>query len=133
AIGATHYGIAQLRGIEVLRPADAILPFDRPLMIELEAPVRCDPFGFLRRALGRGKPERPAVVDRRQPATERDLALEVELLRRLIAGIDPLRRLQPLECLVIQRQPLRLPLLTVRLQPEPSEIGADRVDEPLFA
>ena len=57
----------------------------------------------------------------------------IEFLRGLVAGIDAPRGFQPRERLLVHRQPRRLPLLAVRLQAEPREVLADRVDEPLLA
>src|SRR5690606_40454655 len=83
--------------------------------------------------LGIAERQRGAVIDRRQPAPERDLALEVELLRGLVAGVDAARRLQPLERRLIEREPGRLPLLAIGREAEPGEIAADRLDERLAA
>src|SRR5690606_4411942 len=119
--------------LEVLMSADAIVPLDRFIVIEPEAPVRHDPRALLGRAFGLAQRECRAIVDRRQAAPEQDLAPEFQLLRRLVAGIYAPCRAQRPESRLIMREPRRLPLLAVPLQPEPCEIGANRVDELLAA
>src|SRR5690606_34911048 len=39
----------------------------------------------------------------------------------------------PLEGILVQREPRRLPLLAIRLEPQPRQIVADRLDEPFLA
>ena len=133
AIGTADDRIGQLRGVEFLRAAHAIVPGNRRSVIELETPVRGDARGLLGGTLGCAQFERPAIVDRRQPASETDLALELELLLRLVAGIDPLRLAQRRKGAFVQREPLRLAGLAIGLETQPCEIGADRLDIVLAA
>ena len=70
-----------------------------------------------------------ALIDRRQPAPEQDLAAKIELLGRLVAGIDPPGGLEPLELALVEVEPLRLAHDPVGLEAEPVEIVADRVVE----
>ena len=97
-------------------------------MVELEAPVRGDAFGFLRGAPVLAHRERRAVVDRRQAAAQRDLALQLQLLRGLVGGIDPACVLQLGKGVFIQVEPLRLAELGIGGEPQPSEVFADRGD-----
>ena len=133
AVGAAHHGIAELRGIEMLRAADAVLPRDRFAVIEAEAPVRGDALRRLLRPLRCRHGQRRAVIGRRQPAPQPHLALQLQLLLGFVAGVEAPVRHQPVECLLVQRQPLRLALLAVGHQPQPGEIVADRLHEALLA
>jgi hypothetical protein len=133
AVGAADDRVGQLRGVEFLRAAHAIVPGDRRGVVELEPPVRGDALGFLGGALGCAQFQRSAIVDRRQPASETDLALELELLLRLVAGIDPARLAQRRKGAFVQREPLRLAGLAIGLETQPFEIGADRLDIVLAA
>src|SRR5687768_2937958 len=90
-------------------------------MVELESPVRIDAFGE-RRDLGL------ALIDRRQAAAEQHLAAKLQLLGRLVAGIDPAGLAQSLELALINCEPLRLPHRGVRFEAEPIEILDDRRD-----
>src|SRR3546814_18061731 len=89
-VGAADQGIGTRVLIEMLRTAEQVCPDDRRVMVEPETPVRCDARGH-RRAL------RLALIDRGQPAREQDLAADLQLLGRLVTGIDAPRRLQPFE------------------------------------
>ena len=97
------------------------------VMIEPEAPVRPAPLRLEPGAVGLGQRQRGAVVDRRHAPAEQDLALELQLLRRLIGRIDPAR----------PRAAARAPLHSGRtgrtggaprpaVEAEPGEIVADR-------
>ena len=132
-VGAADDGIAHRRGIEFLGPTDQIVPHDRRGMIELEAPVRLDASGFEARPLGVAQRERGAVVDRRQPAPGGDLAFEVELLRGFVRRVDAAGVAQRRKARLIERKARRLPLLARNRQPEPGEIGTDRIDKARFA
>ena len=85
------------------------------------APFRLQPGAFL---IAEG--ERGAVIDRRQATRELALALELQLVRRLVAGIEPPYFTQPLRHRVIKRETLRLPHGDVGHDAEPGEIGSDR-------
>ncbi len=106
--------------------ADKIVPFDRRIMIEPEPPVGRD-------AVGRWGVIGFALVDRRQLAPEQDLALDIQLFRRFITGIDPAIGAQPLEFLAVNREPLGLADRRSGVEPEPVEIGNDRLDMLLAA
>ena len=73
--------------------------------------------------------ERGAVVDRRQPAPEQHFALEIEFLRGLVAAVYPSRRGEAGELPLVILEALRLPLLAIGLEAQPSQIGADRRDK----
>ena len=47
--------------------------------------------------LGGAELQRLAPIDRRQPPRQQHLAAKLELLRRLVAGVEHTRRLQPLD------------------------------------
>ena len=85
AVGAADDRIGQLGGIELLRPADAVVPADGFAVVELEPPVRGDALGLLG-ALRVAQFQRAAIVDRRQTPPEADLALQLEFLLRLVTG-----------------------------------------------
>ena len=91
------------------------------VMIELESPVRRD-------AVRNWRTFGLALIDRRQAAAEQHLAPQLQLFRRLVAGIDPARLLQPLELALIDVEPLRLTDHGVRLEAEPAEVLDDRLD-----
>jgi hypothetical protein len=110
----------------MLRSADQIVPRDRRIVVEPEAPVRPPTFGFEPGPLGVAELQRGAIVDRRLAAAELDLALEVELLRGLVGRIDPAGGAQPLQRRIVTIEARALPMLLVGNQPEPGEIVADR-------
>jgi hypothetical protein len=93
-------------------------------MVEPEAPVRPPAFPSSRLRSPSRKRQRRAVVDRRLAARELHLALEIELLRRLIGGIDPAGFAQPLERRLVAVEPGRLAMLLVAGEAEPGEILA---------
>ena len=74
-----------------------------------------------------GEREGGAVVYRRQPARLLTLALAVELLGALIAGIEAARPAQPLRRLVIEGEPPRLAQNSVGDDAKPGEIDLDRL------
>ena len=108
SVRAPDHGIAHRRRIEPLRPADQIVPRDRHGVIEPEAPVRHDAIVRQRGAIRVGQRQRGAIVDRRQPAPQLDLALQLQFLRAFIRRIDPPRRDQFVEPRLIQREPVGL-------------------------
>ena len=126
-VGAADHRIGELRGVEFLFPAHPVFPHDRRVVVELEAPVRCDPFGFLRCTILLAQCQGAAVVDRRQSAPELDLALQFEFLRRLVAGIDPRRFPQAFERRLVMRQPLGLALFAIGTKAQPGQIVPDRL------
>ena len=75
----------------MLGPADQVVPLDRRVMVEPEAPVRPPPLRLEPGAVRVAQRERGAVVDRRPAAAELHLALELQLLRRLIGRIGAAR------------------------------------------
>ena len=115
----------------MLWPAYQIVPFDHRVMIELEAPVGDDTVRLQGGAIGGGEVERGPVVDRRQPASGQDLALEIEFLRGLIGWIDPTGRAQFLEAALVQSEPIGLANGAIGDEPEPGEIGMDRIGKGL--
>ncbi len=62
AVGAADDWVAEQGRIEMLGPADQVLPGDRRVVIELEAPVRPPPLRLERRAFGVAEVERGAIV-----------------------------------------------------------------------
>ena len=87
AIVADQHRVGQRGGIDMLLAAHEIVP-DDVARLELEAPMGLAPFGLELRAVFLGQLQGGAVVDRRPPARELPLALELELVRRLIGGIE---------------------------------------------
>ena len=126
AILAADHRIAEQGRIEMLWPADQVGPFDRRLMIKLEAPVWAAAFGLEPGPVGDCQRQSGAVINRRLAAAELDLALELQLLRRFPGRIDPARRAQPLERCFIGVEAGGLALLAVDIETEPGEIVADR-------
>ena len=112
----------------MLCAANPVLPLDGLIAVEQEAPVRLFACPGLGGVIGFGQAQGRAVIDRRQAATEQDLALEVQFLRGFIAAIDPARCDQPLEFTLIQIKTKRLPLFPIRRDAQPGQIGANRLD-----
>ncbi len=73
--------------------------------------------------------KRGAVVDRGLAARELALALQLELLRRLVGGIEPAARLQLLDGRGISGEAVRLADLCRPVEAEPGEILADAARE----
>ena len=117
----------------MLGPADQVGPFDHRVVVELEAPVRLHAVRFQSRARGVGQRQRGAIIDGWQPAPQQDLALQLQFLRRFIGGIDAPRGDQIGESRFIDREARRLAFLAIGRHPQPVEIAADRLDEPLLA
>ena len=117
--------IGQEFRIEFLVAAHRIVPFDRGIVIEFEAPVRRSVFREGR--IGRGP-----FVNRRKPPAEQDLAAQLKLFRRLVTGIDSSRRLQGLKTPLIKVEAFGLALLGVPIEPKPAKIGPDPGDIFLF-
>ena len=90
--------------------------------------MRLGSIGLFLRAFGIAQLEGSPVVDRGHPATQLDLALQIEFLCRFISGVDPPYRLQSLKCRFVFFQPVRLTFLAIGLQPKPGQVGADRLD-----
>jgi hypothetical protein len=91
-------------------------------VVEAKAPVR-------HAAVRHRRVRRLALVDRRQAPAKQHLAAQVQLLWRLVAGIDPARRLKPLELAFVEVEALRLAHDRVGVKAEPIEIIADRLVE----
>jgi hypothetical protein len=90
----------------MLRPAHEVVPFDRPAMVELEAPVRPPAFRFQPCSFLLVERQRRAVVDRRHAAAQLDLALEIQLLGGFVSRIGAAHRVEFLErCLVAVETP----------------------------
>lgn len=125
AVGAHQHGIALARLVDVLGPAHQVVPADF-LGGEHEAPVRLSAFAFQARPVGVAELERSAFVDRRAALREQALALELELLRRLVAGIEAADRDQPVAGGIVVLQPVRLPLLARPIEAKPGKVALDR-------
>ena len=121
-IGADQHRIALARLIDLLRPAHQIDPTADPAR-EPETPMGTPAFGFQRLALRFAQRQRRPVVDRRFAALKPELALQSQLFRRLVAGIEPARDLEIGRRLVVARQARRLGCLLVPNKPQPEEIG----------
>src|SRR3546814_16884075 len=81
--------------------------------------------GLEARPLGLGEGEGGAVVDRRPSGGQRHLALQTQLLRRLVAGIETSRRLQARGGGGVAVAPLGLPRLLVPLEAKPAPVVLD--------
>src|SRR3546814_504743 len=103
----------------MLRPANAVIPFNSFAVVEQEAPMRLDPVSLFFSAFSLAQRQRRSVVDWRQPAPERNLAFEIELLPALITRINPACAAQGLERSLIEFEPQRLALLAVGFEPQP--------------
>src|SRR3546814_2480597 len=66
-----------------------------------------------------------SVVDRRPSGGQRHLALQTQLLRRLVAGIETSRRLQARGGGGVAVEPLGLHRLLVPLEAEPAQVVLD--------
>src|SRR3546814_12066422 len=75
--------------------------------LQEEAPVGAASLRLQACLLRRAEPQGRTVVDRRQPLGQLALALERQLLRRLVAGIEPPLRIQPLDRGGMARAPAR--------------------------
>ena len=126
AVGAANHRVRQQFGIETLLAADEVGPGDRLVMIQLEPPMGRAPFGLIGGDLVRCQRQRGAIIDRRQAATQQDLAPQLQFLLRFIGGIDMAGGLQRLELLLIQGEAIRLLFLRVPAQAKPLQVGADR-------
>src|SRR5258708_38981510 len=104
-----------MRALELRGSAHEILPGDGAVL-ELEAPMRRLARGDAARDLRRRQRERRAIVDPGLAALLRELALEVELLRALEAGIEQARPLQALRRLGIAVEPRGRPLVLVPVE-----------------
>src|SRR3990172_535160 len=91
----------------MLPSAPEIVPNDIALF-EQKAPMGLASFGFEFGALGICELECCPVVDRRLPAGELALALQLDLVGRLIRGIKATARLQPLDRRFIKGETVRL-------------------------
>ena len=87
-----------------------------------------NPVGVLRRAIFLAQREGTAVVDRRKSAPELYLALHLQLLRRLVTGINPSRFPQAFERRLVMRKPLGLALFSIGIEAQPGQIVPDRLD-----
>ena len=110
----------------MLRPADEVVPLDRAI-VELEAPMWLATFGLERRAILRCQLERGAVIDGRQSARQLPLAPAVQLIGRLVAGIEPAYRLELLGCRIIAVRPFRLMRDLIGYDAEPRKVFGDRL------
>ena len=94
-----------------------------------ETPVRPAPVGLVFRDLRMGKLQRLAAIDRRQPARAADLAPEVQLLRRLVAGVEQSCPLQLVDGRFIDLEAPRLVFGRVLEDAEPMQVVEDRVGD----
>src|SRR3546814_3141074 len=86
AVGAPHHRVGHRLRLEMLRPADHVGPFDRGVMVEPEAPMRCDAFGDRRIA-------RLALVNRWQPARRsEEHTSELQSLMRISYAVFCLKK-----------------------------------------
>src|SRR5690606_13875405 len=92
-----------------------------------EAPVRAAAFAFELRAVLIGQLQRRTVINRRQAASELDLAANLQFFGGLIAGVHPACGAQLLERRFIGAEAGGLAFLAVDLDAEPCEIAADAV------
>ena len=122
AVLAAHDGVAEQPGIEALLAADEVIPDDRRIMVEPEAPMRRAAFGH--RSFGR-----LAFIDGRQAAPEQHLAAQLELVRRFVAGIDAAGVLQPLEFPFVEFEALGLADDSIGIEAHPCKIVPDCVIE----
>src|SRR6185369_10379764 len=105
----------------MLPPAHEVVPHHVALL-ELEPPMRLAPFGFEPRTIRRAELQRRAVIDRRLAAGELALALEFELIRRLVGGIKPPARFQLLPRLRVAVEAVRLAHLVRPIDAEPVKV-----------
>ena len=88
--------------------------------------VQCHLRGF-----GLCQPQPGAVIDRREPACELALALAVEIVSGLIAGVKAAGGLELARSLSVAGRPVRLAGKAVPMKAEPGEIGFDAVGKRL--
>ncbi|ORE94344.1 glutamyl-tRNA synthetase [Stappia sp. 22II-S9-Z10] len=126
AVRAHQNGVGD--GVQVhplLAPA-AVVPGALPVR-QAEAPVRAAPLGLESGAFGVGQRQARAVVDRRTAARPLQRAFALQLVRRLVAGVEEARRLQPRRRRVVKRDAVRLPLDPRRNDAQPCEVRRDRL------
>ena len=109
-----------------MRTADQIGPFD-PFAGEFEAPVRAASFGFQLRLVIIAQSQSRAVIDGRASTRQRDLALAVQFVCRLVAGIEQAHLAQLVCGGVIFGEPVRLAEAVVPGQAQQGKVGADAV------
>jgi hypothetical protein len=122
AVLAAHDRVAEQLGIETLLAADQVVPHDRRIVVEPEAPMRRSV------VRNRGVVEFP-FVDGRQAAAEQHLAANLQLLGGFVTGVNAARVLQPLELSLVQVEALGLADELVRSESHPFEVVADRLVE----
>ena len=124
AVGADQHRVGQRGGVDMLLAAHEIVPH-HVAGLEQEAPMGLATLRLELGPIGLGELQRGAVIDRRPPARELALALELQLLLRLVGRIEPAARLQLLDRVGVEREALGLLDLAVPGEPEPGEILAD--------
>ncbi len=124
AVLAHQNRIGQRGAIDMAVAADQIVPA-HDFGLQPEAPVRLAARRLQRRAFGFGQAQGRAIVNRRRAARDLQAALALQLVRRLVAGIEPPGLLQPFRGGLIEREPLRLAELAVRRDAQPFEIDLD--------
>jgi hypothetical protein len=85
---ALEDGIGERRAIDMAFAANEVVPA-HDFGLEAKAPVGASALRLERRALLRGQTQRGAIVDRRPPERLLTLAAAIELLRGLVAGVEP--------------------------------------------
>src|SRR5690625_2029908 len=110
----------------MLVAADRVLPLDG-FMLQLEPPMGLQALGQELRLLFFAQGQGGAIIDRRTTCLERKLALELQFVTALPAGIKSSSRLQPFGRRLVLFETIRLACLLVPVQPEPALVFPDAV------
>ncbi len=137
SVGADHHGIGERADVDGLIATNEIIPRDdggqriEPALgvVEPEAPVRLTPLRLEPRPLGSVELETRPIVDGRAPGRELTLALALQLVLGLVAGIKASLLFEEKCRRLITVQSRRLALLACPRQPQPLEILADPLSE----
>ena len=87
--------------------------------------MRLSAFRFQPRAIDVGEFQRGTVVDRRPSLGQQPLALELQLLRRLIARVEPAGRDQGIARGIVFGQPVGLAFLAIPAEAQPLQVVLD--------
>src|SRR5215467_3742195 len=124
AVGADQHRVRQGCCIHMLLAANEIVPH-HITGLELEAPMWLATLVLEFGPVGVRELERGAVVDRRFAARELALALQLELVLRLVGRIEPAARFELLYRRVIERKAVRLLRLKRPVETEPDYVLTD--------
>ena len=127
SVSPDQHRVRQAVGIDGEGAENPVAPLDSPA-VEQKTPVALA-FDPQSRAFPFVESERRPVIDRRATGGELGAALELQLLRRLEAFVEPPGRFERPRRSLVRREPVRLPELRIPIESEPVEVLADRIGE----